>query len=123
VTLVGEARHRHSVVSMADVTAFATAAVDHPAARNAYLPIGGPDALSWRDIVAVCGQVVGRELPVQFVAIGEPVPGVVEAVRPLMWGLETYDSYVDTEEIARTSGVELTPLEVLAGRMFGAAGS
>jgi NADH dehydrogenase len=109
------------MVSMADVAAFATAAVDHPAARNAYLPIGGPEALSWRDIVAVCGQCLGRELPVQFVAMGEPVPGVVEAVQPLMWGFETYDSILDTDELARGYGVELTPLESVVNRMFGAA--
>jgi hypothetical protein len=72
--------------------------------------------------VAVCSQVVGRELPVQFVAMGEPVPGVVEDVQPLVWGLETYDSFVDMEETARTFGVELTPLEVVAGRMFGGVG-
>ncbi len=120
VTLVGEARRKHSMVSMADVAAFATAAVDQPAARNAYLPIGGPEALSWRDIVAVCGQVVGRELPVHFVAMGEPVPSVAEGAQPLVWGLETYDSFVDMDQITGTYGVELTPLEVVAGRMFGA---
>jgi NADH dehydrogenase len=123
VTLVGEAKRKHSLVSMADVAAFATASVDNPAARNAHLPIGGPKAMSWREIVAACSQVVGRDLPVQFVAVGEPVPGVPEAVQPLMWGLETYDSVVDMEEIARTYGVDLTPLEVVADRMFGGAGT
>jgi uncharacterized protein YbjT (DUF2867 family) len=123
VTLVSEARRKHSLVSMADVAALTAAAVDCPAARNAYLPIGGPEAVSWRDVVDVCGQVVGRELPVQFVAMGEPVPGVVEDVQPLIWGLETYDSFVDMDETTRTYGVELTPLEVVAGRMFGAAAS
>jgi NADH dehydrogenase len=123
VTLVGEARRKHSLVSMADVAAFATACVDNPAARNAHLPIGGPEAMSWRDVVAACGQVMGRDLPVQFVAVGEPVPSVPEAVQPLMWGLETYDSVLEMDEIARTFGVELTPLEVVAERMFGGSGS
>jgi NADH dehydrogenase len=123
VTLVGEGQHKHSLVSMGDVAAFAAAAVDNSAARNAYLPIGGPEAVSWCDVVSICGQVVGQELPVQFVGIGEPVPGVPEAVQPLMWGMETYDSVVDMDETARTFGVELTPLEVVAGRMFGGGGS
>ena len=123
VTLVGEARRKHSLVSMADVAAFATASVDSPAARNVHVPIGGPEAMSWREIVAACGQVVGRDLPVQFVAVGEPVPSVPEAVQPLLWGLETYDSVLEMDEIARNFGVELTPLEVVAERMFGGAGS
>ncbi len=40
-----------------------------------------------------------------------------------MWGLESYDSVVPMDEIARTFGVALTPLEVVAGRMFGGAGA
>ena len=123
VTLVGEAKRKHSLVSMVDVATFGTACVDNPAARNAHLPIGGPEAMSWREIVAACGQAVGRDLPVQFVAVGEPVPSVPEAAQPLFWGLETYDSVVDMEEIARAFGVELTPLEMVAERMFGGAGS
>jgi hypothetical protein len=47
----------------------------------------------------------------------------VEGAQPLMWGLETYDPLVDMEETGCTYGVELAPLEVVAGRMFGGAGS
>jgi hypothetical protein len=66
---------------------------------------------------------VGRDLPVQFVAVGEPVPSVPEAVQPLMWGLESYDSVVPMDEIANTFVVALTPLEVVASRLFGGAGT
>src|SRR5215212_9370183 len=52
VTLVGEGRRRHSFVSNRDVAAFGVAAVDRPEARNQYLAIGGPEPLSWRDVVA-----------------------------------------------------------------------
>src|SRR5215212_12098142 len=52
VTLVGEGRRRHSFVSNRDAAAFGVAAVDHPEARNQYLAIGGPEPLSWRDVVA-----------------------------------------------------------------------
>jgi uncharacterized protein YbjT (DUF2867 family) len=118
VTLVGEARRRHSFVSMGDVAAFATAAVDNPAALNQRLVIGGPEAVSWREIVAACGKAQGRELPLQFVAPGEPMPGQTEAIAGLMAAMESYDSVIDMDETARTFGVELTPLEVVAKRMF-----
>ena len=51
VTLVGESRRRHAFVAEEDVAAFAVAAIDHPAARNATIAIGGPDALTLRDAV------------------------------------------------------------------------
>jgi hypothetical protein len=40
-----------------------------------------------------------------------------------MAAMERYDSVIDMSETARTFGVELTPLEVVVGRMFGSASS
>jgi len=118
VTLVGEARRRHAFVSIADVAAFASAAVDNPAARNRRLVIGGPESVSWRDIVASCEQVLGLEIPVQFAAPCEPIAGMPEEVVQLVAALETFDSVVDMTGSARTFGVELKTLEVIVGRMF-----
>ena len=118
VTLVGEARRKHAFVSIADVAAFASATVDNPAARNKRLVIGGPQSVSWRDIVASCEQVLGLEIPVQFAAPGEPIAGMPEEVVQLMAALETFDSVVDMKGTARTFGVELTTLDVIIGRMF-----
>jgi uncharacterized protein YbjT (DUF2867 family) len=64
VKLVGEGRRKHSTVSMVDVAAFALAAIRHPAATNRYLAIGGPQALSWREIVAIYEQVLGRAISI-----------------------------------------------------------
>jgi uncharacterized protein YbjT (DUF2867 family) len=64
VVLVGEGRRRHSFVSSRDVAAFAVEAVGNPAARNRHLAIGGPEALSWREVVATYERVLGRPIPV-----------------------------------------------------------
>jgi uncharacterized protein YbjT (DUF2867 family) len=64
VVLVGEGRRRHSFVSSRDVAAFAVEAVGNPAARNRHLTIGGPEALSWREVVATYERVLGRPIPV-----------------------------------------------------------
>lgn len=119
VTLVGEARRKHSFVSMGDVAAFAVAAVDNPSARNATIAIGGPEAVSWRDVVAATEQVIGREIPVRFVQPGEPVPFVPEAAQGLIAMHDTYDSAMDMSETAATYGVTLTPLAITLQRMFG----
>jgi uncharacterized protein YbjT (DUF2867 family) len=111
VTLVGEGRRRHSFVSNRDVAAFAVSAVDRPEARNQYLAVGGPEPLSWREVVATYERVLGRSIPVEFVAMGEPVPGLPNPMPALLAGMETYESDVEMEEIARTFDVPLTRLE------------
>ena len=111
VTLVGEGRRRHSFVSNRDVAAFGVAAVDRPEARNQYLAIGGPEPLSWRDVVATYERVLGRSIPVEFVAIGEPVPGLPDPMPALLAGMETYDSVVEMEETSSSFAGPLTRLE------------
>ena len=119
VTLVGEARRKHSFVSIGDVAAFAVAAVDNPTARNASFPIGGPEGLSWRDIVAGIEQVLDRELPVRFVQPGEHVPFVPEAVQQSLVTQNTFDSVIPMDDLAATYGVTLTPVSTVLQRMFG----
>ena len=119
VTLIGEAKCVHSLVSMGDVAAFAVAAVDSPAARDATIVIGGPEAVSWRDVVAGVEQIMGREIPVHFVQPGEPVPFVPEAVQGPAAMLDSYDSPVPMADTAALYGVSLTPLTTVLQRMFG----
>jgi uncharacterized protein YbjT (DUF2867 family) len=111
VTLVGEGRRKHSFVSMQDVATFAVAAIGHPAAHNQYLPIGGPQAVSWREVVATCERVLQRAIPIECIAPGEAVPGLPPIASGLMAALDTYDSPLDMADTARTFGVELTSLE------------
>lgn len=111
VTLVGEAARRHTFVAEDDVAAFATAAVRSPAARNAHVLVGGPEALSFRDAVRIYERALGRDIPVRTVAPGEPIPGVPPAVQGLVAAFETYDSPLPMEETARRFGVTLASVE------------
>jgi uncharacterized protein YbjT (DUF2867 family) len=120
VTLVGEARRRHSFISAGDVANFIIAAVGHPAARNTRLVLGGPEPFSFRDAVAVYERALGRSIPGRSVRPGEPLPGVPEAVWGIAAGFEMYDSAVDMTETARTFGVTLTPFEEVVGRALAA---
>jgi NADH dehydrogenase len=111
VTLIGEGRRRHSFISNRDVAAFAAAAVGHPAARNQYLAIGGPEPLTWHDVIATYERALGRPIPIQFVPMGEPVPGLPDPMPWILAGMETYDSAIEMDEIAHTFAVPLTTLE------------
>ena len=120
VTLVGEGNRKHTFVSSGDVAAFAAAAIDNPASRNQQIFIGGPEALSWRDLVRITGRVVGRELPIRNVTAAEGLPGIPAVVSGLMAGMDTYDSPLDMTATAQTYGVELTPAEAVIRRLFAA---
>jgi uncharacterized protein YbjT (DUF2867 family) len=122
ITLVGEGRRRHAFVSIEDVAAFAVAAIGNEAAMNQYIPVAGPAAVSWTEIVDSCSRVVGRPLEVQRLGMGEPVPGLPDTVGQLMAAFETYDSELDMKETAGRFGIQLTPVDTFIRRTFGTPG-
>jgi uncharacterized protein YbjT (DUF2867 family) len=111
VALYGEGRRKHAFVSVSDVAAFAVAAVDHPAAVDRSIPIGGPAALSLRDVVALFERVLGREVPVRSLRPDESLPGLPPAVSQLAAGFESFDSPLEMTETAAAFGVTLTDAE------------
>lgn len=118
VTLVKPAANRHTMVSIGDVAAFTTAAVAAPEARNATLVIGGPDALSWNEVVDQAGVVLGRKLEVRYVEPGEPLPGLPPMIAEMAAGFETYESVFDTTPAAATFQVRLTPVSEFLERLL-----
>lgn len=118
VTLVGEGQRLHSLISVEDVADFAVAAIGHPAAVNQKLILGGPEPVSWRGIVDTFGEVLGQQLPVQFISPGEPIPGLPELVPPVLAAMETYDSPIPMEKTTHTFGVAQTQLVTFVRRML-----
>jgi NADH dehydrogenase len=114
ITLVGESRRRHAFVAERDVAAFAMAAVRHAAAREATIAIGGPEALTLREVVTAYEAAARRTVTIRSVAPGEPIPGVPEAVWGIAAALESFDSPMAMEETARTYGVTLTSVRDFA---------
>jgi NADH dehydrogenase len=124
VPLVGGGKRRHSFIAVQDVASFVVASVDNTAAINRRLILGGPDALSWTDIVQTTGTIVGRDVDVEIIQPGSPIPTlpppVDQLIGTLAAGLEQQDVILDTTEIARELGVTLTPAEtVLRGMLQG----
>ena len=120
VTLVGQGLRKHSFIAAADVAAFVTASVGRVEALNRHLPLGGPDAVSWREVIGAFERALSREIAIVTVAPGQALPGLPDIVADLMAGLDTYDSVVPTSELARTFGVKQTSVddfvpEMLAG--------
>lgn len=59
---LGTGRGRHSFVAVGDVARAVALALDHPEARDAIVPIGGPEDLSYRDAYARIAHVIGRRI-------------------------------------------------------------
>lgn len=122
VVLVGEGRRRHSMVAMRDVAAFAVAALEDGRPAGDTLVIGGPQPISWRDVVSAFEQELGRSIPVRTVPLGQPVPGMPDFLTALLTGLETYDSPIDSSALAASYGVDQTTLaQFVHGVVAGAA--
>lgn len=119
VVLVGEGRRRHSFVAMQDVAAYAAAMLDDPAAANQTIPIGGPEPVSWRDVVEMAEHEVGRPIEIQNIGLGEPVPGLPDLFNSVMTGLEMYDSPIDMREAGTRYGVSPTSLQMWTHQIFG----
>jgi NADH dehydrogenase len=117
VTLVGEGRRRHTFVAARDVAAFAVAAVNRPEALNQRIAVGGPAALSWRDVVEAYERGLGRPIPVEWIAPGQllpdlpPEPGLTDFISGLLASLEMFDSPVDMTNAWRTFGVTPTTID------------
>ena len=102
---------------MHDVAAYAVAAVENPAARDKRVPVAGPEAVSWQDIVAKASKVLHRPLEVNLVQPGEPLP-LPPGVDQIMIVGEQYESVIEMERLSETFGVPPTPIEDVMRAMF-----
>lgn len=118
VTIVGGGYRKHSFISVSDVAAFVLAAIGNPEAINQKLVLGGPQALSFRDAVAIYERMLGHQIQINSVAPGESIPELPQTVAQLLAGLDRYDSPINMTETAATFNVQLTPLEEIVHRVI-----
>jgi len=114
VTIVGEGKRKHSFISLNDVAKFMIASINNPKAINQRIVIGGPKPYSMLDSVAVFEKVLNRQIPINHVAPGEPVPGFPTLISEMLAGLNFFDSPIEMGEISKQYGVELTSMEDFA---------
>lgn len=110
ITLVGAGNRVHSMVAMRDVAQYVIAALDHPDATNQTIPVGGPQPVSWRDVISAFEHELGHTLTVNHVPPGQPVPGMPELLNGFLTGLESYDSALDITSLTDRYAVTPTPL-------------
>ena len=119
ITLVGDGVTMHAFISIADVVTYCAMAVDNPVAKNQKIPIGADRSYSWNEVVAEVGRVLGQDLPVNYVAPGNPIPLIPEEMGPMLAGLESTDRYIEMQETSRKYSIEPTTMATALERMFG----
>jgi uncharacterized protein YbjT (DUF2867 family) len=113
VNVVAGGSRKHYPVAVEDVAGIAAGALGNDAALDKDFLIGGPDQLSWSDVIAAFERLHGRTLEVEHLPLGAPMPGFPPAAAGLMSALETYDSPqpVSPEEAKELFGVQLTAID------------
>jgi uncharacterized protein YbjT (DUF2867 family) len=110
VTLVGSGARRHSFVAMDDVASYVVAALEHEESVGSVLTIGGPQPLSWHDVVASFERELQRSLSVRTLSPQDASTVMPTFVIDLLSALDTYDSLLDMDDMRLTYAVEPTPL-------------
>jgi NADH dehydrogenase len=117
----GDGTTRHTPVALDDVAAILAAAAAAPeTGENLIENVGGPEILSWHDIVAIFSRVLGKPLKMIHTPakVYRVAADLLEAVSPpagnlmaMSWVSAMCDSAFDGRPLAERFGVRLTTAE------------
>jgi NADH dehydrogenase len=103
--IYGAGENKTSWISFRDVARFAVAALDNPAAKNAVVKLGGPEALSPLEVVRLAEKVTGRKVDVEHVpveALRAQFAGATDPMQKTFAGLMLYYAAGDTVDMKET---------------------
>jgi NADH dehydrogenase len=120
VGIVGAGDKRHSYISIDDLAEFHVKAVKDPAALNKIFDIGGPEALTQKEVKAIFEKVLNKTLkerhtPAALFKIASPLMKIFSPAAANIIGINycsaVTESHVDMTETAKLFGVRLTSAE------------
>jgi uncharacterized protein YbjT (DUF2867 family) len=126
-TIFGDGTRPVSWIALADVAGFAVETLDHPAARDAVLELGGPEALSPLQVVALFEEIGGRPFERHHVpesqlraAFDAAVDSLPKTFAALQLNCAQGDP-IPMENTLRTYGLQLTSVRDYAQRVLSIA--
>ncbi|MGE4072200.1 MAG: SDR family oxidoreductase [Lysobacterales bacterium] len=113
----GSPNQSHSFIALGDVASYVIASLDNQEARNAVLEIGGPEALTWKQVSTLYATLLDR--PVRLLCIPAPLLRLLAfLVYPfsrilsnqvaILWILGQHGTRIDSANIAERFGVHRT---------------
>lgn len=126
-TIYGAGHNPMSWISVQDVARFAVTSLDHPAAKNTTLELGGPTAVSPLDVVKLFEQASGRSFELQFVPEEALQAQQTAATDPMQQSFNALmrvyaqGDPIDMTATLQTFAIQPTPLEEYVKRVLAAA--
>jgi uncharacterized protein YbjT (DUF2867 family) len=116
----GSGKTRHAFVTLDDVASFLVKSVGRPDARNATFEVGGPEVLSWNDVVALFGKVLGKHVRAMNAPVAvfraqqillSPFSPAAANLMGMNWMVGSTDTPYDMSVLAPSFGIRLTTSE------------
>jgi uncharacterized protein YbjT (DUF2867 family) len=113
----GDGTTRHPFICVRDVASFLVGALSVPGARNRIIDLGGPEALSWSEVVAIHAEILDRPIfalrtPATVYRVLSVVcrafSPVMENILRLFYVLGRFDQQVDMTRVCAEFDIELT---------------
>jgi len=124
--IFGSGQGKISFISFVDVAQFATLCLDHPKAKNATIELGGPEALSHLEVIAIFEELSNRQFEIEKVPEEalwaqkkESVDPLQESFAALMLGMARGD-VIDMRETLQMFPVKLCSMRDYARRVVSA---
>jgi NADH dehydrogenase len=125
-TIYGTGEQAISWISFRDVAQFAVASLDNPAARNATLELGGPEAVTPLGVIQIFEKVSGRSFEVQHVpeqALAEQQASATDAMEktfPALMRCYAQGDPIDMDAMLAAFPVQLASVQDYAKNVFAA---
>jgi uncharacterized protein YbjT (DUF2867 family) len=127
--LPGSGRVRHAFIALDDVAAFIVEGIGREDMHRATFDIGGPQVLSWDEVIAIYSRLLGK--PIRAISVPKGAYRVLRAllspfsesasdIMGLNW-LVGFDTPYDASALAGRLGVQLTSAEQFLQRGGGAS--
>ncbi|MFC2043502.1 SDR family oxidoreductase [Chloroflexota bacterium] len=116
----GDGKARHAFLAKEDAAAFLVNSIDHSEAKNAIIEVGGPEVLSWDDVVGIYSKLLDQPVrPIYsppgifrfLLKILMPFSPGAANVMGLNWWVAVTDSAYDVRDVSNRFGVSLTSVE------------
>lgn len=122
-TVYGTGDQRISWIAVADLARFIVACVDNPNAVNREIQVGGPEALSPRDVIRLCEEATGRRFDVQLVPVAALREQRAQETDPLQHSFATLmlsaagGDAIDMRRVTQEFPIQLTTVRDYVKRM------
>jgi len=111
ILLVGNGEIKHSFISRHDVAKFTVSVLGDPNALGRRILLGGPEAMSWMDVVRLYENITGERLKVRHLMPGMQYDSMSEDELEFMASMEAHSTVIDMGSISQHYSISMIKVE------------